>query len=82
MKRTRKTQLFINIVVWTITIATGLIVVTDGVMNWLDGNQAQQYAFNIAWFCLIMPGAIALSDVVEWAHPEFFTKEELERKGR
>lgn len=78
--RSRKHQRIINIVVWTITIATGLIVVTDGVMNWLDGNQVQQYAFNIAWFCLIMPGAIALSDIVDRLH--FFTKDELERKGR
>ena len=80
--RTRAQQRKINFIVWTVAGLAGLATSTDALMLIFGLSQAVQYTFNIATFCFIIPGAIALSDVCEWAHPEFYTEEELKRKGR
>ena len=80
--RTRAKQRLINIVCCLVVLACMVFVIGDGLMNYLGLSQAAQYAFNLVFFVAVLPAAIALSDVTEWAHPEYFTREELERKGR
>ena len=78
----RTRQKLINVVCGVIVLACMVFVIGDGLMNYLHLSQAAQYAFNLVFFVFVLPAAIALSDVTEWAHPEYFTREELERKGR
>lgn len=38
-----------------------------------------QYAYNALFLVLIVPACIAVSGLLEWGHPEFFTDEYLNR---
>lgn len=72
-----KKQRAINIVCTIVLIVAGLGVVTD----FLGEFTARQYLYNIAYFVVLLPACIGLSDWCERAHPEYYSNDELRKKG-
>ena len=77
---TRKTkQIIIDCVAAAVLLFCGWICVTDRAQAFFHIGQ---YAYNLIFFCCVTPACIAVTDITEWAHPEYFSDEELKKKGR
>ena len=76
-KRTK--QVIIDCIAAAVLIFGGTLCVADLAPAVLHIGQ---YLFNAIYFLLILPAAVAVTDITEWAHPEYFTKDELAKKGR
>ena len=79
-ERTRRQQRTINAICLVVLLA-GMAGAAFDLVKHFGGTQAGQYLFNFVYFVLVMPGCIGFSDIGERAHPEYYTTDELRRKG-
>lgn len=59
-------QRIINIIAAAVILALGTCIVIGAFPYWMN---------YVSMFCII-PACIAVTDITEWAHPEFFGEEE------
>lgn len=72
-----KKQTVINILAALAVIAGAVLVIAEQA----DLVGLPQYAYNIIYFIVVLPSALALSDICERLHPEYYSSEELRKKG-
>ena len=62
-----------NLALAAILLFGGIVLIADLAPTVLH---LPQRAFNLAYLFGVLPMCIGLSDIVEWAHPEFFEESE------
>lgn len=70
MKRNQKQQSIINALALVAVLACGYITVTDSMINLFGQSQGVQYLFNFVYIIVVLPTAIAVSDLYERMYPE------------
>lgn len=66
----KRKQTVINIIALVAVVACGFITVSDGMMTLFGQSQGVQYLFNFVYIVMVLPTAIAVSDLYERLHPE------------
>ena len=66
----KRKQTAINIIALVAVVACGFITVSDGMMTIFGQSQGVQYLFNFVYIVMVLPTAIAVSDLYERLYPE------------
>ena len=66
----KRKQTYINIIALVVVLICGYFTVTDGMITLFGQSQFIQYLFNFVYIVMVLPTAIAVSDLYERLHPE------------